>query len=379
MLFDYETLKLIWWLLVGLLLIGFAIMDGHDMGVITLLPFLGKDDEERRLIINTVGPHWEGNQTWFITAGGALFAAWPMVYATAFSGFYWALMAVLWALFFRSVGFKYRSMLKDARWRTTWDWALFAGSVIPAIVFGVAFGNLFLGVPFSFDNTLRSTYTGSFWALLHPFALLCGLVSAAMLIMQGAAYLAHRTEDVIQVRAIRAGSLFAVIMVVLFIIAGVWIQSMPGYLITSAIDGQAFPNPLAKTVVQQSGAWLTNYQRYPLLWVFPLLGVMMPLLTMLLLKTRHTLLGFISSSLAVLGVIMTAGVALFPFIIPSSSDPRSSLTLWDSVSSHLTLMVMLYVVVILLPIVVGYTSWAYSVMRGKVTKAYIRENDHVLY
>ena len=379
MLFDYETLKLIWWLLVGLLLIGFAIMDGHDMGVITLLPFLGKDDEERRLIINTVGPHWEGNQTWFITAGGALFAAWPMVYATAFSGFYWALMAVLWALFFRPVGFKYRSMLKDARWRTTWDWALFAGSVIPAIVFGVAFGNLFLGVPFSFDNTLRSTYTGSFWALLNPFALLCGLVSAAMLIMQGAAYLAHRTEDVIQVRAIRAGSLFAVIMVVLFIIAGVWIQSMPGYLITSAIDGQAFPNPLAKTVVQQSGAWLTNYQRYPLLWVFPLLGVMMPLLTMLLLKTRHTLLGFISSSLAVLGVIMTAGVALFPFIIPSSSDPRSSLTLWDSVSSHLTLMVMLYVVVILLPIVVGYTSWAYSVMRGKVTKAYIRENDHVLY
>lgn len=379
MLFDYETLKLIWWLLVGVLLIGFAIMDGHDMGVITLLPFLGKDDEERRLIINTVGPHWEGNQTWFITAGGALFAAWPMVYATAFSGFYWALMAVLWALFFRPVGFKYRSMLKDARWRTTWDWALFAGSVIPAIVFGVAFGNLFLGVPFSFDNTLRSTYTGSFWALLHPFALLCGLVSAAMLIMQGAAYLAHRTEDVIQVRAIRAGSLFAVIMVVLFIIAGVWIQSMPGYLITSAIDGQAFPNPLAKTVVQQSGAWLTNYQRYPLLWVFPLLGVMMPLLTMLLLKTRHTLLGFISSSLAVLGVIMTAGVALFPFIIPSSSDPRSSLTLWDSVSSHLTLMVMLYVVVILLPIVVGYTSWAYSVMRGKVTKAYIRENDHVLY
>jgi cytochrome d ubiquinol oxidase subunit II len=379
MLFDYETLKLIWWLLVGLLLIGFAIMDGHDMGVITLLPFLGKDDEERRLIINTVGPHWEGNQTWFITAGGALFAAWPMVYATAFSGFYWALMAVLWALFFRPVGFKYRSMLKDARWRTTWDWALFAGSVIPAIVFGVAFGNLFLGVPFSFDNTLRSTYTGSFWALLHPFALLCGLVSAAMLIMQGAAYLAHRTEDVIQVRAIRAGSLFAVIMVVLFIIAGVWIQSMPGYLITSAIDGQAFPNPLAKTVVQQSGAWLTNYQRYPLLWVFPLLGVMMPLLTMLLLKTRHTLLGFISSSLAVLAVIMTAGVALFPFIIPSSSDPRSSLTLWDSVSSHLTLMVMLYVVVILLPIVVGYTSWAYSVMRGKVTKAYIRENDHVLY
>lgn len=379
MLFDYETLKLIWWLLVGVLLIGFAIMDGHDMGVISLLPFLGKNDEERRLIINTVGPHWEGNQTWFITAGGALFAAWPLVYATAFSGFYWALMAVLWALFFRPVGFKYRSMLKTPRWRQSWDWALFAGSIIPAVVFGVAFGNLFLGVPFGFDNQLRSTYTGSFWALLNPFALLCGLVSATMLIMHGAVYLAHRTEDIIQTRAIRAGVVAAVLMVILFIMAGLWLQSISGYKITSAIDGQALPNVLAKTVAREPGAWMGNFKRYPILWGFPLLGIGMPLLTVLLLKTYHTLLGFITSSFAVLGVIMTAGVALFPFIMPSSSDPRSSLTLWDSVSSQFTLMVMLYVVVILLPIVVGYTSWAYSVMRGKVTKAYIRENDHVLY
>lgn len=379
MLFDYETLKMIWWLLVGALLIGFAIMDGHDMGVCSLLPFVGKDDEERRVVVNTIGPHWEGNQVWFITAGGAIFAAWPLVYATAFSGFYWALMAVLWALFFRPVGFKYRSMIKDKKWRNSWDWALFAGSFIPALVFGVAFGNLFLGVPFSFDGVLRSTYTGSFWALLNPFALLCGLVSASMLIMQGGAYLAHRTEGDIQHRTIRYTRWAALSLVALFIMAGVWIQSIQGYTITSVIDKHALPDPLAKEVVRQSGAWMANYAKYPLAWALPVLGVVMPLITAWLLQSRYTLLAFITSSLAVAAVILTAGIALFPFVMPSSTDPRSSLTVWDSVSSHLTLMIMLYVVVILLPIVVAYTSWAYSVMRGKVTKAYIREQEHSLY
>lgn len=379
MLFDYETLKIIWWLLVGALLIGFAIMDGHDMGVCSLLPFVGKDDEERRVIVNTIGPHWEGNQVWFITGGGAIFAAWPLVYATAFSGFYWALMAVLWALFFRPVGFKYRSMLSNKKWRASWDWALFAGSFIPAVVFGVAFGNLFLGVPFHFNDVLMSTYTGSFWALLNPFALLCGLVSATMLIMQGGAYLAHRTEGDIQRRTTAYTMMSAVVMVVLFVSAGVWVRSMEGYVISSVINTQALPDPMAKEVVREAGAWLTNFEKYPLAWAFPVLGVVMPIVTALLLKAQKTLLAFVTSSFAVMGVIMTAGVALFPFVMPSSSDPRSSLTVWDSVSSHLTLMVMLYAVVIFLPMVVTYTSWAYSVMRGKVTKAYIRENDHTVY
>lgn len=379
MLFDYETLKIMWWLIVGVLLIGFAIMDGHDMGVCTLLPFIGKNDEERRLIINTIGPHWEGNQVWFITAGGALFAAWPMVYATAFSGFYWAMMAVLWALFFRPVGFKYRSMIKDQRWRNAWDWGLFVGSFVPAVVFGVAFGNLFLGVPFSFDSHLLSTYTGNFWQLLSPFAILCGLVSATMLIMQGGTYLAHRTEGVIQTRAIRYTMLSAVAMVVLFVGAGFWLQTLDGYVIISTIDPAGLPNVLGKEVVSQSGGWMTNFATYPVAWVFPALGVLMALMTAMLLKIGKTLTAFVSSSIAVLGVIMTAGVALFPFIMPSSTFPNSSLTIWDSVSSHLTLMIMLYAVVIFVPLIVVYTSWAYSVMRGKVTAAYIRENDHTLY
>ena len=379
MLFDYETLKIIWWLLIGVLLIGFAIMDGHDMGVCGLLPFVGKNDEERRVIINTIGAQWEGNQVWFITGGGAIFAAWPLVYATAFSGFYWALMAALWALFFRPVGFKYRSMIANARWRQCWDWALFVGSFVPAVIFGVAFGNLFLGVPFEFDNSLVSKYSGTFFALLNPFALLCGLVSASMLIMQGGVYLAHRTVGDIQARAIRHTQLSAVVMVMLFVLAGVWFCFFFCYVIVSVIDGNALPNPLDKTVMTQTGAWLHNFMTYPQTWTFPMLGVVMPLISMILLRLKHTLTAFIASSLAVLGVIMTAGVALFPFIMPSSSQPNASLTVWDGVSSHLTLMVMLYVTVLLLPLVMMYTSWAYAVMRGKVTKAYIQEQEHTLY
>ncbi|MFC0819447.1 cytochrome d ubiquinol oxidase subunit II [Moraxella marmotae] len=379
MLFDYETLKWIWWLLVGVLLIGFAIMDGHDIGVCALLPFVGRDDSERRVIVNTIGPHWEGNQVWFITAGGAVFAALPLVYATAFSGFYWALIAALWALFFRPVGFKYRSLIKNDTWRSVWDWLLFAGSVVPALIFGVAFGNLLLGVPFALDQNLLSMYTGTFWQLLTPFALLCGGVSVAMLTMQGGVYLAHRTTDGIHQRAKAAASLAAVLTVLLFVVAGFWVYQLDGYVLVGEIDTNGVIDPLVKQVQIQAGAWLNNYADHPALWTIPLLGVLMPLLTAVLLKFNRTLLAFVTSSVAVLGVIATAGVALFPFYMPSSADPRSSLTVWDSTSSHLTLMIMLYAVVVLLPVVLAYTSWGYAVMRGKVTKAYIKENEHTVY
>nr|MCU0563367.1 cytochrome d ubiquinol oxidase subunit II [Desulfobacterales bacterium] len=154
-LFDYFTLKVIWWLFVGVLLIGFAVMDGFDLGVGALLPFVARTDDERRVLINSIGPTWEGNQVWFITGGGAIFAAWPLVYSAAFSGFYWALLLVLFALFFRPVGFEYRSKVADPRWRTAWDWGLFVGGAVPALVFGVAFGNLLQGVPFTYDDMLR--------------------------------------------------------------------------------------------------------------------------------------------------------------------------------------------------------------------------------
>jgi len=376
---DYPTLKIIWWLLVGVLLLGFAIMDGHDMGVGTLLPFVGKNDLERRVVINTIGPHWDGNQVWFITAGGAIFAAWPLVYATAFSGFYWAMLAVLWALFFRPVGFDYRSKIDNPTWRKTWDWGLFVGGAVPPLIFGVAFGNLLQGVPFQFDAQMVPSYSGSFWQLLNPFALLAGVVSSAMITMHGGAYLAHRTEGDIQARAIRGATGAAIVMVLAFIAAGFWLQSIPGYKITSAIDPAAMPDPLTKTVMREAGAWMANYARQPLLWLLPALGVGGALLTTLLLRVRRTLCAFVTSALALLGVIGTAGASMFPFVMPSSSMPAASLTVWDSVSSHLTLGIMFWATVIFMPLIVLYTGWAYSVMRGKVTAAYIRENEHGAY
>lgn len=377
--FDYSTLKIIWWLLVGVLLVGFAIMDGHDMGVGTLLPFVGRDDVERRVIINTVGPHWDGNQVWFITGGGAIFAAWPLVYATAFSGFYWAMLVVLWALFFRPVGFDYRSKIANTTWRSVWDWGLFVGGAVPPLIFGVAFGNLLQGVPFQFDAYLVSTYTGSFWQLLNPFALLTGVVSTAMITMQGGSYLAHRTEGIIQARTIRATMGAALVMILAFVAAGFWLQSIDGYRITSVVNASAMPDPLSKTVVREAGAWMANYGQQPLMWLLPALGLLGAALTAVLVALRRTLIAFISSSLAIVGVIGTAGASMFPFVMPSSTSLASSLTVWDSVSSHLTLGVMFWATVIFMPMIIVYTSWAYSVMCGKVTAAYIRENDHAAY
>lgn len=377
--FDYSTLKIIWWLLVGVLLVGFAIMDGHDMGVGTLLPFVGRNDVERRVIINTVGPHWDGNQVWFITGGGAIFAAWPLVYATAFSGFYWAMLVVLWALFFRPVGFDYRSKIANTTWRSVWDWGLFVGGAVPPLIFGVAFGNLLQGVPFQFDTYLVSTYTGSFWQLLNPFALLTGVVSTAMITMQGGSYLAHRTEGVIQARTTRATMGAAVVMILAFVAAGFWLQSIDGYRITSVVNASAMPDPLSKTVVREAGAWMANYGQQPLMWLLPALGLLGAALTAVLVTLRRTLIAFISSSLAIVGVIGTAGASMFPFVMPSSTSLASSLTVWDSVSSHLTLGVMFWATMIFMPMIIVYTSWAYSVMRGKVTAAYIRENDHAAY
>ena len=377
---DYPTLKIIWWLLVGVLLVGFAIMDGHDMGVGTLLPFVGRNDLERRVVINTVGPHWDGNQVWFITGGGAIFAAWPLVYATAFSGFYWAMLVVLWALFFRPVGFDYRSKIANPAWRSTWDWGLFIGGAVPPLIFGVAFGNLLQGVPFQFDDHLVSTYTGSFWALLNPFALLCGVVSSAMITFHGAIYLMHRTDGEIQRRTQRAALIFGSLLILSFSLAGLWLwQGIAGYAISSLIDPGALPNPLGKTVIRANGAWLTNYTKYPLSIALPALAYLGALSAMLLATRRRTLSAFVASSLSIVGIIGTAGVSLFPFVMPSSTDLRSSLTVWDSVSSQLTLNIMLWATLIFMPLIIIYTSWAYKIMAGKVTTAYIRENNHTAY
>jgi cytochrome d ubiquinol oxidase subunit II len=375
-LIDYETLRLIWWALLGILLIGFAIMDGFDMGVAILLPFTTKTDTERRIAINSIGPVWEGNQVWFVLGGGAIFAAWPLVYAAAFSGFYGAMFLVLAALIIRPVGMKYRSKIASPLWRSMWDCGLFLGGFVPSLVFGIAFGNILQGVPFHFDDSLRSFYTGSFLELLTPFPLICGLLSVSLFTMHGSTYLALKTNDPIASRAKMAGVRAALVTMILFTIGWFWVKNgwVAGFRIQEIAGFSNPSNPLAKSVVQESNAWLTNYARYPWMWAAPALGYGGATLTAILLLLKCPGKAFITSALAQLGVIATAGLSLFPFILPSSSHPSSSLTVWDASSSHMTLFLMLVSVIIFLPLILVYTSWVFRVMRGKVTEDDVLSN-----
>ena len=380
MMFDYVTLKVIWWCFVGVLLVGFALTNGFDFGVGMWLPFLGRDDIERRVINNVVGPTWEGNQTWFIAAGGVIFAAGPLVYAAAFSGFYVVLMLLLFALFLRPAGFDYRSKLPDPRWRSGWDWALFIGGLVPPLIFGVAFGNLLQGVPFHYDDTMRMEYTGTFLGLFNPFALLAGVLGVAMLAMHGAARLLQKTEGVIAERARRAVMASGVLTLVAFALAGVWAATgLEGFRITASPPLDSAFMPIAKTMSRAPGAWIDNYSRWPATMLFPALGLGGAVLAVAAAGARRSRAAFGASALSVAGIVLTAGAAMFPFIMPSSLSPDSGLTAWDAVASHKSLGVMFWVIVIMLPVVVAYTSWVYAVMGGKVTASRIRENEHESY
>jgi cytochrome d ubiquinol oxidase subunit II len=379
---EYEMLKIIWWVLVGVLLIGFALTDGFDMGSMAMMPFVAKNDKERRSAINTIAPHWDGNQVWFITAGGALFAAWPMVYAVAFSGMYWALLLVLFALFLRPVGFDYRSKLENTKWRNAWDWALCIGGAVPALVFGVAFGNLFLGVPFQLDEFMRSTYDGSFFALLNPFALLAGVVSLSMLTAHGGAWLMLRTDGDLAARSRQATRIMALVFLLSFIGAGLWLVfgGIQGYSIVGVVDSNAALNPLAKEVVMNANpGWLNNYSTYPVTKLAPVVAIVGGILLLVATSANKAALSFLGSSLAIVGTILTAGFALFPFLLPSSLNPVASLTMWDAVSSHKTLGVMFVAACIFVPLILLYTSWGYYKMWGKINAKTIDANPHGLY
>ncbi len=377
-LFDYETLRLIWWLLLGILLIGFAVMDGFDLGIGALLPFVARTDLERRVAINTIGPVWEGNQVWFILGGGAIFAAWPALYAVSFSGFYLAMFLILAALILRPVGFKYRSKKPDPAWRTRWDWALFVGGAVPALIFGVAVGNTLQGVPFHFTTELRPIYEGNLFGLLNPLALYCGLVSLSMIVMHGAAWLTFKSEGTVAGRARAYGTRAALLTAALFAGGGVLVSLglLGGYRVTSAIDWVGPSNPLAKTVVADPAAWLSNFQAQPWLWLVPALGIVGPLLAALGFRSGHEGLTFLASKLGVAMIIATVGVAMFPILLPSSSNPGHSLTVFDASSSRLTLRNMLLATAIFLPLILVYTAWVYRVLWGKVSEDSVKSSDH---
>jgi cytochrome d ubiquinol oxidase subunit II len=372
---NYETLRVIWWLILGVLLIGFAVTDGFDMGVCAIFRFVGRTDEERHALLESVEPVWEGNQVWFILGGGAAFAAWPLLYAASFSSLYLAMFLVLVGFILRPVGFAFRGKLANPQWRNSCDWALLVGGAVPALLFGVAFGNLFIGIPFHFDPMMRPTYTGGFFNLLHPFALLCGVVSLSMLVMHGASYASFKVEGQIGSRSAKAGQFAAMVFVVAFIMAGIWLfTGINGQSMSSVVDGGGPSNPLLKSVVLARGAWLDNFVTHAVLWLVPGTAIVATLLAMLLLRVGRHGAALVASGVTQATTILTAGIGLFPFLMPSSTNPGDSLTIWDASSSAKTLFIMLIAVIIFLPIVLAYTTWVYRVMRGQISLDAIRRH-----
>lgn len=373
---DYAVLRLIWWAIMGVALIGFAVADGFDLGVAAIYRFTARNDEERRAMLGAIEPVWEGNQVWFIVAGAGAFAAWPLLYAASFSGLYLAMFLILISFIVRPVGFNFRDKLPSLTWRKTWDWALFLAGVLPSLLFGVAFGNLFLGLPFHFDELMRPVYTGSFFTLLQPFALLCGLVSLSMLIMHGAAYAAAKTGEPMATRAAQIGRLAALVYVAAFILAGVLLAfEVEGARIAGNLWHEGPSNPIGKHVLVSPGWWLNNFYQDGALWLAPILGVLGALACRWFLGARdRAASAFLASSIVQAATILTAGIALFPFLLPSSTHPGQGLTVWDASSSQLTLEVMLLAALAFLPVILLYTSWVFYVLRGRVTLEAVREH-----
>jgi cytochrome d ubiquinol oxidase subunit II len=331
-----SALQTIWFLLIGVLLTVYAILDGFDLGV-GFWHLFTKKDEHRRAFLNAIGPVWDGNEVWLLTGGGAIFAAFPHVYATVFSGLYLALMLVLFALIFRAVSIEFRSKSPSASWRNTWDRAFSIGSVVPALLFGVAVGNILRGL--ALDAT--KNFTGTFFDLLNPYALLFGLLSFAMFITHGALYLVLKTENELALRAKR------------------WAQNVWGIYLGLFVLASIV------TIITQPQL-LENYFNVPVLWLFPIFAIAMIIAVRVFNGKDKAGRAFLSSSLAIVGLCATAAAGLFPNLVPALNNPQWSLTVVNASSSTLTLTVMLILALLGMPIVIGYTIWIYRTFRGKV-------------
>ncbi len=364
--FDYVTLKIIWWAIMGFVLIAFAVTGGMDIGANFLLLIIGKDEDERGLIINSVGPTWEGNQVWLVTLGAGLFAIWPNAYATAFSGLYFAFMLVVIMLILRPPGFDYREKIESQIWRRVWDTLLFSSGLVLAIVFGIAIGNIFVGLPFYYDIDMRSIYQGGFLNLLNPAAIMFGIVSLCMCAMHGAIFLQYKLEGPLAKRAQTCVKFFGLGFIISFMCAGVLVSFyINGNVIQSIPDLNTGIAPTQKVVTVVSG-WLNNYKLYPILWLLPILTIIATKATIALSNYDKPLTAIFVNSAGIIFAVLTAATALFPFVLPSKLNPNHSLTIWDACSSHLTLEWGLVAIIILVPIILLYTTWVYKVMHGKV-------------
>jgi cytochrome d ubiquinol oxidase subunit II len=330
---DLNTL---WFILITVLFTGFFVLEGFDYGVGILLPVLGKDDTERRMIINTIGPLWDGNEVWMLTAGGAMFAAFPMWYATMFSGFYLALVLMLFALIMRGVSFEFRSKNKHPRWRAFWDWSIFFGSLVPALLWGVALGNLLQGVPID----ANMNYVGNFFSLLSPFTLLTGVYTVVLATLHGAVFLSGKLGDELADRARKTAW-------------RLWIITVPLAIITIiGLD-------LATDIIAHLGV---------VPGVVPLTGLIALLASGWFIRTKHDGWAFASTAVAIAFAIVTVFMTLYPRVMISSLNPAWSLTIYNASSTPYTLAVMTIVALIFVPIVLIYQGWTYYIFRKRVTR-----------
>ncbi|MDD2704731.1 MAG: cytochrome d ubiquinol oxidase subunit II [Acidocella sp.] len=374
----YVVLKVIWAVLLGVLLSGLAVMVGMDMGVGTLLRFVGKTDGERRVALNIIGPHWDGNQVWFILGGGAIFAAYPTLYATSFSVFYVVMILLLFSMIIRPVAFEYRSKVDAKKWRGSWDWAFLVSGALPMIVYGAAFGNVLEGVGYHYSWTGQYYQDESFLSyLLNPFAVMCGVMSLALSIYQGGTMLMLRSEQPIYGRARGFAIVGSLLAAVIFAVGGVWIAHMNGFAFTSAVDPNMAATPLnGQSVAVQAGAWMNNFHTYPILWALPALGFLGMLGGSAMVAAGKPVVAWWLGAVAWIGVIFTTGASMFPFLMPSSTNPDQSLTVWNSTGSAYNLGWMLVFALVFTPIIITYTSWCYYVMRGKVKVEAVSHDTH---
>lgn len=327
-------LETTWFILIAVLFIGFFFLEGFDFGVGMLLPFIAKTDKERRIMINTIGPVWDGNEVWFITAGGAIFAAFPHWYATLFSGFYLALFFMLIALIGRGVAFEFRSKVPSARWRKTWDWVIFFGSALPPLLWGVALANLMRGVKIDADMN----YVGSFWDLLNVYAIAAGVSIVMMFLLHGAIYLSLKTDGVIKERAkafaLKVGAWTTLVMFFFVILS---------YYETDMFKDSINPGtiPLLAGIALISVRYFLQHNRFG--WAFIMTGLTIVLST------------------------VTVFMNLFPNVMISSLNPEWSLTIYNAASSQYTLKVMTIVALTMVPIVLTYTAWTYWVFRKRIS------------
>lgn len=379
---DYQVLQVVWWVLMGFILILYATTAGFDMGITMIMPFFRKETH-RRIALNVSAPTWDGNQTWIVFAGGGLFVVWPVVYTTAFSGMYAAILLILMPFFFRPPGYDYRSKIDSHCWRRSWDLGLFISSFCPVFIFGLIFGNCLLGFPFHFNAfSMEEIYTGDFGGLLSIFGIICGLTSVSMIIMHGAAWLWRRTEGDLKATARSIHHFFIWTSIILFSIGGYWVMShISGYvLVSQPLNPDEFP--LHNVVSSYLGAWTKNFHAHPWKYYPAIITYVAFLFSFLMNRLRKYNAAYWASAFVVGGIVATVGATLFPFIMPSSTNPNQSLTIWNSTSSQYALNIMLYVGVILLFIIAAYKAFAYRSVWGKkhtVSEQDLRENDHTFY